>query len=128
VPAPEVIGPANADVTLIGWGSTYAAIMDALPLLEAKGIKANYLPIKWLVPLHTDKIAEVFAKAKKTIMVENNHSGQFARYMRSETGLSTDGHIRTYDGEPFQPHHIVDGVVANLKRTTTFVPYQEIVV
>lgn len=125
---PEVIGPADADVTLVGWGSTYAPIMDAMEQLEAKGIKANYLPIKWLVPLHAEQIAEVWGKAKKTIIIENNHSGQFARYLRSETGLSADGHIRKYDGEPFMPHHIVDGVEANLKKTTTFIPYQEIVV
>lgn len=125
---PELIGPADADVTLIGWGSTYSAVVDALELLEAKGIKTNFLPIKWLVPLHGDKIAEVFKNAKKTIIVENNYSGQFARYLRSETGLSADGHIRKYDGEPFMPHHIVDGVVANLEKATTFIPYQEIVV
>ena len=46
--------------------------------------------------------------AKRTIIVENNYSGQFARYLRSETGLAADGHIRKYDGEPFMPHHIVE--------------------
>ena len=48
------------------------------------------------------------------IIVENNYSGQFARYLRSETGIVADGHIRKYDGEPFMPHHIVDGVKAIL--------------
>ena len=46
---------------------------------------------------------------KQVIVVENSYSGQFYRYMRSETALSVDGHIRKYDGEPFMPHHIVDG-------------------
>jgi 2-oxoglutarate ferredoxin oxidoreductase subunit alpha len=125
---PELEGEADADVTLIGWGSTYAAIIDALPLLAERGIKVNYLPIKWIVPLHTDAIGAVFAKAKKTIIVENNQSGQFARYLRSETGLSADGHIRKYDGEPFVPHHIVDGVAEHLEKSTeTYIPYQEIV-
>ena len=126
---PELIGDADAEVTLVGWGSTFAAIHDALELLSEQGVKVNYLPIKWLVPLHTDKIAEVFANAKRTIMVENNQSGQFARYLRGETGLTTDGHIRKYDGEPFMPHHIVDGVVDNIKNATEqYIPYQEIVV
>jgi 2-oxoglutarate ferredoxin oxidoreductase subunit alpha len=126
---PEMEGPADADVTLIGWGSTYAAIYDARLLLEEQGIKVNHLPVKWIVPLHEKEIAACFAKAKKTIMVENNQSGQFARYLRGETGLTADGHIRKYDGEPFMPHHIVDGVKDYLENgTEQYIPYQEVVV
>ena len=56
-------------------------------------------------------------------MVENNYSGQLYRYMRSETGLSVDGHIRKYDGEPFAPHPIVEGVLEHLARETDiFIP------
>jgi 2-oxoglutarate ferredoxin oxidoreductase subunit alpha len=129
VVGPELVGDADADVTLVGWGSTYAAIVDALPLLAERGITANYLPIRWLVPLHADKLAEVFGAAKRTIIVENNQSGQFARYLRGETGLVPDGHIRKYDGEPFMPHHIADGVEENIKNgTEQYIPYQEVVV
>ena len=129
VPGPELVGDADADVTLIGWGSTYAAIVDALPLMAERGIKANYLPVRWLVPLHAEKLAEVFGAAKRTIIVENNQSGQFARYLRGETGLVPDGHIRKYDGEPFMPHHIADGVEENIKNgTEQYIPYQEILV
>jgi 2-oxoglutarate/2-oxoacid ferredoxin oxidoreductase subunit alpha len=126
---PQVIGAADADVTLVGWGSTFAAMYDAIDLLAEQGITANFLSVKWLVPLHGKEITEIFAKAKRTIIVENNQSGQFARYLRGETGLTPDGHIRKYDGEPFMPHHIVDGVVENIKNSTEqFIPYQEIVV
>jgi 2-oxoglutarate ferredoxin oxidoreductase subunit alpha len=129
VAPPELVGPADADITMIGWGSTFAAMHDSLPLLADRGITANFLSVKWIVPLHADKIAEVFANAKRTIMVENNQSGQFARFLRGETGLVPDGHIRKYDGEPFMPHHIADGVEENLKNNTEqFIPFQEIVV
>ncbi len=74
-------------------------------------------------------MADILSKANKTIMVENNYSGQFARYLRSETGLSASGHIRKYDGEPFAPHHIVEAVVEQLAgKTAHSVPYQEIIV
>jgi 2-oxoglutarate ferredoxin oxidoreductase subunit alpha len=67
------------------------------------------------------------------LIVENNYSGQFYRFLRSETGCRVDGHIRKYDGEPFQPHHIVYGVVDHLgdKKDVTddvYVPFQEILV
>jgi hypothetical protein len=44
------------------------------------------------------------------IIVENNQSGQFARHLRAETGIVAHGHIRKYDGEPFEPRHIVAAV------------------
>ncbi len=126
---PQVFGASEADVTLVGWGSTQGVIREAIELLAAQGIVANNLQIKWLVPLHTEAILEQLGRAQRTIIVENNYSGQFARYLRSETSFVADGHIRKYDGEPFMPHHIVDGVKAILaKETTRFVPRHEILV
>lgn len=126
---PSLYGPEDAEVTLIGWGSTRGVIRDAMQQLAAEGITANNLQVKWLVPLHADAIKAIVARAKRTIIVENNYSGQFARYLRSETSIVADGHIRKYDGEPFMPHHIVDGVKAILAGTARpYVPVHEIMV
>jgi 2-oxoglutarate ferredoxin oxidoreductase subunit alpha len=126
---PRLFGAADADVTLLGWGSTEGVIREAIEQLAAQGVVANNLQIKWLVPLHTDAIMEELGKARRVIIVENNFSGQLARYLRSETSFVADGHIRKYDGEPFMPHHIVDGVKAVLaKETTRYVPRHEILV
>ena len=126
---PEIEGPADAEVTLIGWGSTYGMIKEAIQQLKDQGVEANQLHLKWIVPFHADQVIKIFSQAKRTIIVENSFSGQFARYIRSETGLSADGHIRKYDGEPFMPHHIADGVKEQLSgKTDRYVPYQEVVV
>ena len=124
---PDVHGAADAPVTLVGWGSTEGVIREAIQQLAAAGIAANNLQIKWLVPLQAEAILAILSTSKKVIMVENNYSGQFARYLRSETGIVADGHIRKYDGEPFMPHHIVDGVTAILAGSTKpYVPVHEI--
>jgi 2-oxoglutarate ferredoxin oxidoreductase subunit alpha len=129
IAAPEIFGDAEADVTLVGWGSTEGVIREAIQQLAAQGVVANNLQVKWLVPLHTESIMEALGKARRTIIVENNYSGQFARYLRSETSFVADGHIRKYDGEPFMPHHIVDGVKKILaKETAHYVPRHEILV
>ncbi len=126
---PGLEGPEDAEVTLIGWGSTYGVIKEAVEQLKQEGVSANHLPVKWIVPLHTEAIMEVVSKAKRSIIVENNYSGQFHRYLRSETGLAVDGHIRKYDGEPFMPHHIVAGVLEQLAgKTDHFFPTTEILV
>ena len=129
VAAPELEGPADADVTLIGFGSTIGVIREACEQLRDQGVSVNHFQIKWIVPFHAEAISNVIKNAKKTIIVENNHSGQFYRYMRSETGLDVDGHVRKYDGEPFMPHHIVGCVQEQLAGEATHsVPYQEIMV
>ena len=126
---PEIEGPANAEVTLVGWGSTAGVIDEAIEQLAERGVTANRLAIKWLIPFHADEVTAALSNVKRFIIVENNYSGQFARYMRSETGLSAYGHIRKYDGEPFAPHHIADGIQDLLGRDGgVFVPYQEVIV
>jgi len=129
VPLPQLLGPAGADVTLIGWGSTYGVVDEACELLRETGISANHLPIRWLVPLHGDAILDLLKDAQHTIIVENNYSGQFARYLRSETSFVPNGHIRKYDGEPFMPHHIVEAVKDQLAgKTKLSVPAHEVMV
>jgi 2-oxoglutarate/2-oxoacid ferredoxin oxidoreductase subunit alpha len=126
---PALFGPAEAEVTLVGWGSTEGVIREAIELLAHDNIVANNLQIKWLVPLHAEAIMATLSKATKVIIVENNYSGQFARYLRSETSFVPSGHIRKYDGEPFMPHHIVEGVKRLLSGTTTkYVPVHEMLV
>ena len=127
VQPPKLIGKPGADVTLVGWGSTEGVIQEAVELLKEEGISANQLQIRWLVPLHGDAIVEILGSEKHPIIVENNYSGQFARYLRSETSYVPDGHIRKYDGEPFMPHHIVESVVEQLAgKTNLSVPTHEI--
>src|SRR5258708_24875824 len=129
VPPPVLWGPREADVTLIGWGSTKGVIEESCEILNEQGITANQLQIRWLVPLHGDAILEILKDSRRTIIVENNYSGQFARYLRSQTSFVADGHIRKYDGEPFMPHHIVEAVKDQLaRRTKLSLPMHEIMV
>jgi 2-oxoglutarate ferredoxin oxidoreductase subunit alpha len=127
---PKLVGPENAEVTLLGWGSTQGVIREAVEQLTAnEGVAANSLQVKWLVPFHGEHISRILSRSKRVIIVENNYSGQFARYLRSETGFAAHGHIRKYDGEPFRPHHIVDAVKEQLAGTATLsVPAHEIMV
>ena len=75
------------------------------------------------------EISRILTHSKHVIIVENNYSGQFARFLRSETGFSAHGHIRKYDGEPFMPHHVVDSVKEQVAgKATLSVPSHELMV
>src|SRR5207249_3562128 len=62
VPPPELWGPRDAEVTLIGWGSTQGVIEEACAILTEQGISANQLQIRWLVPLHGDAILDILRR------------------------------------------------------------------
>ncbi len=129
LPPPTIVGAADAELTLVGWGSTAGVIQEAIGQLAQVGVSVNHIHFKWLVPFHVDEANQLLSSCKHTIIVENNYSGLFHRYLRGETGFTVDGHIRKYDGEPFKPHHIVAAVQEQLEGDETLsVPYEEIIV
>ena len=107
---PQLVGPADAEVTLVGWGSTWGVLTEAVERLNGEGISTNHLHVKYLLPFHAKEVARQLGHSRRIIIVENNQSGQFARHLRAETGIAANGHVRKYDGEPFEPKHIVAGV------------------
>ena len=115
LPAPRLEGPADADVTLIGWGSTAGVIREAVEQLNASGIRANQMHFKYLLPFHGKEASEILKKCKRTICVEMNSSGQFARHLRAETSHAVSEKILKYDGEPLEPGGIAARVRAILK-------------
>jgi len=100
---PALEGAATAEVTLVGWGSTWSVIREAALQLTAAGLATNQLHFKYLHPFHADKALAILGQCKRTIVVENNFSGQFARHLRAESGFSVDHVLTRYDGEPFEP-------------------------
>ena len=129
LPAPTLTGPEDAELTLIGWGSTESLLSEAASLLRAEGHSTNHIHFRWIYPMDTEKVNQLLSKCKRAIIVEGNYTGQFARFLRGETGFKANGHIRKYDGEPFMPHHIVDGAKEiEAGKTELYIPYQEIVV
>jgi 2-oxoglutarate ferredoxin oxidoreductase subunit alpha len=121
LPAPKLEGRVDAEVTLVGWGSTWGALTEAVERLNRDGISANHLQVKFLMPFHASEVSAILGKSRRVIVVENNQSGQFARHLRAETGIAAHGHIRKYDGEPFEPKHIVAGVKEILEMSTEVV-------
>jgi len=107
---PTLEGPADAEVTLISWGSTWGVLHEAVEQLQGEGITANQLHFKYLLPLHSKQTLEILNKCKTTIGVELNASGQFARHLLAETGFSCTDTILKYDGEPFEPRMITNRV------------------
>jgi 2-oxoglutarate/2-oxoacid ferredoxin oxidoreductase subunit alpha len=114
LPPPVLEGPSDAEITLIGWGSTWGVIHEAVEQLNEAGIAANHLHFRYLVPFHAREAREILDHCKRTAVVEANYTGQFARHLRAETGFSAEALILRYDGEPFDPGEVAQRAKAIL--------------
>lgn len=98
---PLLEGPESADVTLVGWGTTYGPIHEACVLLESEGMTVNHLHYHDIWPFPTARTEEVLSNAKRVIDIENNYTGQLGLVIRMMTGIDIPEKILKYDGRPF---------------------------
>ena len=100
----------GAEVTLIGWGSTYGAIREAADILAKEVKNVNTIHFSQVWPFPAESVTTALKKTKQNIVVEGNATGQLAALIRRETGIAVDGTILKYDGRPFSPMEIVERV------------------
>ena len=102
---PEVYGPEKADTTLIGWGSTYGALHEAVDILHGKA-SVNMVHLTELWPFPAEAITNRIDSSQNVYVIENNATGQLAHLIKAETGKKIKGRILKYDGRPFTPAYI----------------------
>lgn len=111
LPQPQLLGPEQANVTLVCWGSTVSVVKQLIfeqtqNPTAGKTINCIYLPSVWPFPVKAfTKLAQ---QAKTLIMLEGNATGQAEQLIRQETGITFPYHIRRYDGRPFYVEDIVE--------------------
>jgi 2-oxoglutarate ferredoxin oxidoreductase subunit alpha len=110
IDTPQKYGPERAETTLIGWGSTYGAIHEALDILRKEDASVNMVHLNELWPFPAKAVADVVGKARNSYVIENNATGQLARLIKTETGYDVSGRILKYDGRPFTPAYIAQAV------------------
>jgi 2-oxoglutarate/2-oxoacid ferredoxin oxidoreductase subunit alpha len=107
---PELYGDPNTEILLLGWGSTYGVLREAVDALADSGVAAALLHFSDIWPLPRKRLISLLPGAKHSFCVENNATGQLAALIRRETGLAVGHHILKYDGRPFLPREIAQEV------------------
>ena len=105
--APTLYGPKKADITFVGWGSTYGPVRVVVDQLKERGEKANFLHFTDIWPFPEEKVQPFLTSAKRLVDVESNSTGQFAKFLRTYTGRVVDQQILRFDGQPLSPDYIL---------------------
>src|SRR5947207_214080 len=114
IPVPEIYGDKEGDVLLVGWGSTYGPIHDAVKQARDHGEKVGAIHLRHIHPL-PNGIEKIFAKFKRIVVVEMNDQGvygfgQLAIILRARYCEPKIESFTKTDGLTFRVKEILDGV------------------
>src|SRR5256714_1236405 len=114
IPVPEIYGDNEGDVLLVGWGSTYGPIHDAVKQAGDHGEKAGAIHLRHIHPL-PNGIENIFAQFKRIVVVEMNDQGdygfgQLAIILRARYCEPKIESFTKTDGLTFRVKEILDGV------------------
>jgi 2-oxoglutarate ferredoxin oxidoreductase subunit alpha len=77
----------DGDLAVITFGSCTGIVREGLARARADGVRARLVSVRLLAPSQPSRLAAALAGARKVLVVEQNHSGQFFRHLRAEYEL-----------------------------------------
>jgi len=105
--ATEVHGAADADLCVLGWGSTYGAIRGAVDRAQAAGQSVAQVHVRNVFPLPND-LGEVLGGFKKVLIPELNR-GQFSQLVRAEYLIDAISYPKV-QGKPFTSTELLNKI------------------
>jgi 2-oxoglutarate ferredoxin oxidoreductase subunit alpha len=93
------LGNTNSKALVIGWGSTYGSIHQAIIELNAEGLDLAQMHLSYIQPMPKN-IAELI-KAFDVVMVAEMNNGQLIKVIRDQFLVDAKG-IHKVQGQPFQ--------------------------
>jgi pyruvate ferredoxin oxidoreductase alpha subunit len=124
-------GPEDAERGILTWGSNRGTVEEAVDRLNEAGHSVKALSVSEMLPLAAEEIEAFLDSVEEALVVEMNSSAQFKRHVQGTLGGygETLSSLLKYNGNPFEPHEIVDGFELQMNggtetqtETTTYVP------
>jgi 2-oxoglutarate ferredoxin oxidoreductase subunit alpha len=126
IPVPEVYGDQEGDTLMVGWGSTYGPIHDAVTMARDQGEKVGAVHLRHLHPL-PNGLDKIFDKFKRVVTVEMNDQGvygygQLATILRARYCEPKITSFTKTDGLTFRVKEILDGVFKGKSFAARYIP------
>lgn len=125
IPLPEIHGPESGDVLLVGWGSTWGPILEAVKSAAASpsSVSLSAINMRHLNPM-PDRLGDILEKFQHVFVVETNDGGiygygQLCMLMRARFCNPKIQGINKTDGLTFKVREILNAVSDKLAITTS---------
>jgi len=104
IPPTQIFGdPDGGDLVVLGWGSTFGPIREAVKSVREKGRKVSHIHLRYLNPLPRD-LADQLRKFKQVMVAEMN-MGQLLKIIRAEYLIDAFGYNKI-QGRPFKVNEL----------------------
>src|SRR5207248_8898371 len=118
LPTPQIYGPPEGNVLLVGWGSTQGPIREAVDRARAAGDSVSSIQIKHISPLPPG-LEDIFAGFNHVFVVEMNDEGlygygQLAGLLRARYCDAKIRGINKTDGLTFKVREILERARTNV--------------
>ena len=115
IEVPKIFGDREGEALIIGWGSTYGPIHEAVKLMRENGESVSALHLRYINPLPSG-LESIFARYKRIIVVEMNDEGlygygQLASILRARYCDPKIRSLTKTDGLTYRVKEIIDGVL-----------------
>jgi len=116
LPLPRLWGSKESEIGIIGFGSTFGPIREAMARLQQQNLKTKYLQLRTLWPFPKTEVENFIKNSEHVFVVENNYSGQLNSLIRSQAINSQKiKSILKYSSHSFKPGEIFDGIKRVIK-------------
>jgi 2-oxoglutarate ferredoxin oxidoreductase subunit alpha len=115
IEVPKIYGDREGEALIIGWGSTYGPIHEAVKLMRENGESVSALHLRYVNPL-PNGLEAIFTRYKRIIVVEMNDEGlygygQLASILRARYCDPKIRSLTKTDGLTYRVREIINGVL-----------------
>ncbi len=113
IPPTSIFGDANGgDLAVLGWGSTYGAVREAVKQMRDRGKSVSHIHLRYLNPLPAD-LGDQLRKFKKVLVAEMN-MGQLLKMVRADYLIDAIG-CNKIQGRPFKVNELINRISRSLE-------------
>jgi len=109
-------GPEDADFGVLAWGTQTGTVEEAVDRLLEDGHSVKALGVSEMVPFPTEELTAFIESVDEVLVVEMNSTAQFRGHVQRYLGRYGEklSSLLKYNGNPFEPSEIVEGVEIEL--------------
>ncbi|MEE9382319.1 MAG: 2-oxoacid:acceptor oxidoreductase subunit alpha [Nannocystaceae bacterium] len=107
------LGEDEGELVVVGWGSTYGSIHQAVINCRDRGLRASHVHLRYVHPLPRN-LGDILRGFKRVIVPEMNN-GMLSKILRSEYLVDAQG-INKVSGQPFKIQELEETIRAELER------------
>jgi 2-oxoglutarate/2-oxoacid ferredoxin oxidoreductase subunit alpha len=103
-------------LTIIGWGSTKGAILDAMDRFTDEGKKIKFIQVRLLHPFPTAVVEKLLDNTKVLVDIEMNYSSQLGSLIKQNLRREINYSIVKYNGRPMSSSEIYNALMHIINR------------